>query len=414
MDIKLKCLGGGNEVGRSAFVVKAKERILLDYGVKLHTKDRIPEYPLKESVDYAVISHAHLDHIGALPSLFVGNKVEWYSTPPTYEIGEIMWEDSIKLAKINKHRIPFSKYEVNKAYKSWNPLIYGVRQELGNFEIELSDASHIAGSSMVSLYIKDKKILYTGDFKMEKTEMHDGAKYEKADVLIIEGTYWDQDHPKREEIEKELIERIRLTIENGGNVLLPSFALGRTQEMIKVIRKYEKEIPVYVDGMGKRITRTYLKYPGFFRDFVGFERAVKSVRFVEKHTQREKALREPSVIISTAGMLEGGPAMYYLTRLNPNSEVIITGYCVEETNGRRLLEKGQVEIDGYELDIDLEVRQLDFSAHAGRGELLKFIEKSCAEKVIIVHSENSEGFVQELKQKGFDAKSISVGEEISI
>ncbi len=413
--MKLTSLGAGNEVGRSAFVVEDKSRILLDYGVKIFTRGNPPQYPLNPGkIDAAIISHAHLDHIGYLPALYKERKVPWYSTPITYDIGEVMWYDSIKIAKINNEKVPFNGYDIKKAYKNWNPLVYGMEDEIKEFVVKFYDASHIAGSAMIELYNKEKRILYTGDLKMSPTEMHSGAKEVETDVLIIEGTYYYKDHPPRKEVEKQLMEEIKETIEEGGSVLLPSFALGRTQELLKVVRKYDKDVPVYIDGMGKRITKIYLKFPGYYSDFKGFEKAVQSVKFVETPKQREKALREPSVIISTAGMLEGGPALYYITRLNPKSKIILTGYCVEGTNGRNLLEKQEIEVDGYKLAVDIPVKFIDFSAHCGREEVIRFAEKSNAEKIIIVHSDNGKGFGEELKEKGFDAYGITTGETIEI
>ncbi len=413
--MKIKSLGAGNEVGRSGFVIEEKQRILLDYGIKAFTRERRSEYPLDPGhIDTAIISHSHLDHVGYVPALFKKRKVEWYSTPPTYEVGEVLWHDSIKLAKIRNEELPFTGFEIKKAYKSWNPIIYNVEQEVGNFHIKMYDAGHIIGSAMVEIMLKERKILYTGDYKLEDTEMHKGAKIRGTDVLITEATYWNRNHPPRKELEKKLIEEIKETYEEGGTTLLPAFALGRTQELIKVVRKYIKDIPVYIDGMGKKITRIYLKYPGFFREFDKFRKAVRNVNMVETIKQREKALKEPSIIISTAGMLEGGPALYYISRLNPQSKIILTGYCVEGTNGRKLLEESIIDLDGYKLHIDLPVKYLDFSAHAGRDEVLEFIKESNAEEIIIVHSDGAVEFAEELKENGFNAKGIKVGEEIEL
>ena len=263
---------------------------------------------------------------------------------------------------------------------------------------------------MVEIKGKDASILYTGDLKLVETAMHKGAKPRESDFLIIEGTYWDRNHPERKELEKIFYEEVKSTLEEGGTALVSAFALGRTQELIKVLRKFDKHIPIYVDGMGVKISKIYLKYPGFIKDFVGFEKAMKTVELIEHPKQREKALKSPSVIITTAGMLEGGPVLHYITRINKKSKIFITGYCVEGTNGDKLLKKGVVEIDGYELSIDVPVHYMDFSAHAGREELLEFIEKSNPEKIMVVHSDNTKAFAEELKEKGFDAFSLKLGE----
>ncbi len=410
--MKITCLGGGREVGRSAFLVEDKTRILLDYGVKLFGGREGISYPaLPYDLDFAVISHPHLDHIGHLPYLYKEFSFEWYSLAPCFDIGEVLWRDSIKIAKLEGEKPPFSTMQINKAFKNWNPLLYETSTYLGNFELRLYDAGHIIGSSLILLESKNR-LVYTGDFKMEETLMHKGAKPIESDILIIEGTYWDKNHPPREELINKLKEKAREVVENGGNLLLPSFALGRTQELIMAFKDFD--YPVFVDGMGVEISRRYLKFPGFFKDFMEFEKAFKQMNIIDHPKKRARVLKEPSIIIATAGMLDGGPSLNYLPKLNEKSEIILTGYCAEGTNGRKLLEKGVVEIDGYEIKVKNKVHYFDLSAHAGRDEILEFIEKSNAEEVVIVHCEKAEEFEKELKERGFSAHAIKNMETLEL
>ncbi|MEM4194972.1 MAG: MBL fold metallo-hydrolase [Candidatus Anstonellales archaeon] len=417
--MKLYSLGAAGEVGRSAFFLEGEETTLLfDYGVKVFTKEEKPAYPapLPRVPDGVFITHAHLDHSGYLPRLFDEEKVRWYATPPTVDIAEILWNDSLKLAKLKGHDFPYKKTSIEKAKNYWIPAIHGQILRVGEFSIKIMDAGHLAGATMLRVESKGKSVLYTGDFKIEETELHKGAKIpEDADVLIIESTYYDREHPNRKELEKQLMQEIWETIENGGNVLLPAFAVGRTQEIIRIIRKYEKEIPVYVDGMGTSVNKVYLKYPGYIKDFPGFEKSIESVNMVASARERGKATKHPSIIVATAGMLEGGPALGYLKSLLPNSKIIFTGYSVEGTNGWRLLNYGKIKVDEYELDVGLPAEYLDFSAHAGREDLYKMIRSINPELVVCVHGDAPENFAKEIEEKeGIKAVAPKFGEVLSL
>lgn len=417
--MKLYPLGAAGEVGRSAFFLEGETtNLLLDYGVKVFTKEEKPAYPapLPRMPDAVFISHAHLDHSGYLPSLFDSGKVRWYATPPTVDIAEILWNDSLKLAKLKGHDFPYKKSSVEKAKNNWIPAIHNQIIRVGEFSVKIVDAGHLAGAMMLRMEGKGKSVVYTGDFKLEETELHKGAKIpERTDVLIIESTYYNREHPDRKETEKQLMQEIWETIENGGNVLLPAFAVGRTQEIVRVIRKYEKEIPVYVDGMGTTVNKVYLKYPGYIRDFPGFEKAIESVNMVGNARERGRVTRKPSIIVATAGMLEGGPSLGYLKSLLPNSKVIFTGYSVEGTNGWRLLHHGKIKVDTYELDVGLPAEYLDFSAHAGREDLYKMIKGINPELVVCVHGDEPDKFAKEIEEKeGIKAVAPKFGEVLSL
>jgi putative mRNA 3-end processing factor len=298
----------------------------------------------------------------------------------------------------------------------WHPILYN--QEVYNQGIKFSfhDAGHILGSSTIRMDFGEKKVIYSGDYKGSATALHEPLKHPgEADVVITEGTYSLKDHQPRREAEQMLMDHIHETLDNGGNVLIPAFAIGRTQEMITIIKRYDKNIPVYVDGMGKQITKIYDKYPNYLRDFESFASAVDQCKIVENGRMRKKASNQGNVIVSTAGMMEGGPALQYLSQMPPNSKVILTGYQVEGTNGRYLLDDGKIKNDmgtGF-LNVDIEVEYLDFSAHAGKSELVDFVKRANPQKVVVVHSDHAKEFAQSLKdEEGMDAVSIKTGEVI--
>ncbi len=414
MEFFLDCLGASREVGRSAFLLNTDKKIMLDYGMKIFDDSGIPKFPMKTNVnpDFAILSHAHLDHSGCIPKLYTqNNRIRWYATPPTVEICEVLWKDSMK---IMGEGLPYQLSHFKNALKYWSPLLYNKKIQIGETSIELLDAGHISGAAMVLLEYKGKRILYTGDFKEEQTFMHQGARTVKdIDILITESTYASREHPPRKKIEKKLMSEIFQTIDNRGNVLLPSFALGRTQELIALIRHYDSDVPVFVDGMGREITKIYLKHPGYIRDAKAFRKAVRNVNIVESIADKKMATRKPSVIISSAGMLNGGPMLNYIMHANSRSKMIFTGYCVEDTNGWLLQNKGYIIRDEQELMIDLPHEYLDFSAHVGRSGLLKFIEHANPEKIIAVHGDKTDEFVADLKEgRGYDAVAPLPGERI--
>ena len=413
--MELECLGASEEVGRSAFMLHTDKKMYLDYGIKIFDKSGEAKFPIESSerADLAIISHAHLDHSGCVPSLYRDSRIKWYGTPPTKDICEILWQDSMK---IMGDGLPYRLPHFKKALKHWTPLLYGQNIQTGETSIMLHDARHISGAAMVEVEYRNKKVLYTGDFKCEETYMHRGARYiEDVDMLVIESTYANREHPERKKLERTFMEHIYETIEKGGNVLLPSFALGRTQELIAAVRHHNKDIPVFVDGMGRAITETYLRYPKYLKDPKSFRRAVNSVNMVQGIPDKKAATREPSIIITSAGMMNGGPILNYLYHVNNKSKLIFTGYCVEETNGWYLQNKGYIIKDEQELHVDLPWEYLDFSAHAGRKDLLNFIKHANPEKIVLVHGDRPQEFADDLVENfGYDAVAAKLGDKIKI
>ncbi len=174
--MNLHCLGASGEVGRSAFVLQTDRRVLLDYGVKVFTDKGKPSYPLpleNVKLDAAFISHAHLDHSGFVPNIYSFSKIPWYGTPPTYDIADLLWKDSMK---IQGDELPWSNAHYKKALKFWHPLMYNHAVGVGETNFEFRDAGHIIGSSMIHIGYNGKKVLYSGDFKSEKSRL--GIEFE--------------------------------------------------------------------------------------------------------------------------------------------------------------------------------------------------------------------------------------------
>ena len=421
-EISFTALGGCKEVGRSSFLLDFGEKIVLDRGVKLGPDGTDYPLPVETNLDAVVISHAHLDHSGALPDLFVNSHILSYMTAPTLETSKILWFDTLKIAGLESQDISFSKEEIEDASKYTFPVEYKRLLHITkNCSMQFLDAGHILGSAMPLLSIEDKSFLYTGDFKVEETRLFKGADLNagKVDYLAIESTYGDRNHPPRKECEKLFVEEVQDTLDKGGTALVPAFAVGRSQEIVDVLHEYNINAPIYLDGMGQKVARLMLKFPKFLKNPRFLKKALDRTNWVRNNGDRKKALRGPSVIVTTAGMLQGGPALNYLKAMSKDekSNVFLTGFQVEGTPGKMLIETNKIEIDGKLYEVKGKVEKFDFSAHASQREMMKAISKWQPEKILLVHGdiEVIQSFKQVIKQEtGIEAIIPSAGEKISL
>ena len=218
-----------------------------------------------------------------------------------------------------------------------------------------------------------------------------------CDVLCMEGTYAGREHPKkREDLEKDFLDKIDSVISRGGLVILPAFAVSRSQELALILRN--SGYNVWYDGMGRKVSKIYLKYPKYLRSIKDLKAALDRINFVHSDHGRKLAL-ESEVIITSSGMMDGGPVLGYLNKLknDKKSAVILTGYQVENTNSRLLVEKGKIDFYGVIEDIECEVQYYDFSGHAGHSDLIQFAEKCNPKKIILMHSNDRKSLVEPLK-----------------
>ncbi len=421
---KLSILGSGREVGKSELLFDSDKRILLDCGIKVKdpetTVTGFP--PIPKAVDCIIIAHAHLDHSAFFPAVVKKRDCAVYGTPPTCAISELLIKDAKKI----EPNLPFDPADIKYAFKKFIAIPYGVEQDIGGIKFKFHNSGHIPGSSIVEVNSKGKKIVYTSDFKIEETRLMKGSEVtENVDTLIIETTYATRELPNRKDAEKKMLKDIQDTINKGGNVLMPAFAVGRTQEIALILYHYDIELPVFVDGMSTKASDIFLNYPKYVKNDILFREAIGRLRIVGK--EKSKAMREPSIIIATAGMLEGGPAISYLLALDKEyketgkqSKVIFTGYSVEGTNSWLLQNKGMIHLKKKKgkkirpIDINLPNDLYHLSAHASREDILKFIEKSNPEKIICVHGDETEKFAAELKEKGYDAFGPKNGDVIEL
>ena len=412
--MQITFLGAAQEVGRSCVFLSGEEKVMIDCGLKIHTDQTMPLAP-PAAPDFVVASHAHLDHTGFLPSLYMKGSPELICTPPTLALGQIIIEDSIRIMA-KRGEYPFKANNVKRMVRSTTHLGFRKRHEIGEAGVTLHNAGHIPGASMVEVEMDGKRVAYSGDFKGEETKTTFAAEPppKGPDALMIESTYSDRDHPPRKELEIELGKQMTETLEAGGTVLFPAFAIGRTQELVRIVRSVNRDVEIFVDGMGWRVSEDLARYSAYTKDFRRFRQDMQTCTPIMYRSERKKVFRKPCVVIATAGMLQGGPALSYLLQMEQNSRAIFTGYCVEDTNGYNLLNKGFVEYDGVKIRPKAQHSYLDFSAHAGRKELFELCEKLQPGRVFCMHGDNCPGFAEDLKLEGFDAYAPAMGETVEI
>jgi predicted metal-dependent RNase len=390
-----------------------KTKILLDAGIKL---GEIEEHPMiKDSelntIDGIFISHAHLDHIGYLPHVYSsGYKGTIYTTKPTMELTNVLISDYMRISDPKD----VTKDGLARLQKSYKVCEFRQDVKVKDLTLRFIPSGHIVGSSMISVSDGKSTIIYSGDLNLSKTKLLEGAdtKNLAAKALIIESTYGARKDifPKEGVVAQHALKSIKETLSLGGKIIIPSFAVGRAQEILLMLDDYMNsgllpKVPIYVDGMINKAMRIHrhnviycrkeLQSRILMSDYDPF----KSDNFVpvESKQQRSKVVNEDSssIIVTTSGMLTGGPVIYYLSKLAGNStnKIILVGYQAEGTPGRALqegvkrlrLDKGRITVD-----IRATVDSEHLSAHADRPQLEMMIKKVNGLKTLfIMHGEKS-------------------------
>ena len=421
MDVKV--LGAANEVGRSGFLVDCDgTNLLLDYGVLFGKRGTPPDYPLHvkpKDVDSIIITHAHLDHSGNVPSMFVSGQTNVYATGPTLDLSQLLIEDMLKIEK-NFH--PFDIPEVNNMLKNSKEINYKEKITRGNATFELRESGHVIGGSTVLVESNKKKLFYTGDIHVKGSRMLREADLDigEIDMLITESTYSQTDQLPRRESEEGLIEFANEVMDRKGTLFIPSFSVERSQEIACVLKNANFKHKVIMDGMALKVNEIMFRYPQFLRDSKVFADAINHSVAIRNQDERKKALEEPCVVISPAGMLVGGNAVYYLQKLafDDRNGIALVSYQGEGTPGRKLLETGKVSTRGKDLKVEAQVKQFEFSGHSDRTELFELMKKIEGNpKVLTVHGDRDScvKFAEEItEQFGFEAHAPQVDEVVTV
>ena len=418
--MKVSILGGGNEVGASCLHIEiAGTKLLIDAGMRMHGDNPLPALGMLEELgdpDVILVTHAHADHIGALPiihSLYPNCPV--YATPPTVDLMKIMMKDAYKILEQRCRETntlpPYTEEQVNNLLQSL--LLYPANGELkvGNVSIKSYRAGHILGAVMFLIEGDGEKLFVTGDLSFKAGRTIHGAEVPhgiQPDVMIMESTYGNRTHSDRNSEENRLAKDVAEVIANGGFALIPAFALGRAQEILLILQDYMDkglipEFPIYVDGLVTPISKIYKQYPHFLKGPVAYRIKNNGDAFLTEGRckavqpkEREAVLRgKPGCIIASSGMLIGGASSWYAEKLvlNEKNAIFITGYQDEESPGKKLLNIAdglvdEIELNGSSYHVKCRVGKYGLSAHADASEMNRFVQTLQPTYTLLVHGDD--------------------------
>lgn len=427
-EVLIFCLGGVKQVGRSCFIVVTSEsKIMLDCGINPGENNSINAYPRidwfnfrLEDLDAVVISHAHIDHQGFLPTLFkYGYNGPVYCTEPTLPLMSLLQMDSVKVAQNNGVYCPYEIRDINEVIKHTIPLPYGKPTDISpDITITMNNAGHIMGSATVHMNVSGvHNILYSGDYKYAKTQLLDSAisTYPRVETLITESTYGGSTDimPEQYTVYNNFTESINRTLTTGGKVLIPVPAVGRAQEIMLVIDKEMREgrlveSPIYIEGMISEASGIHMSYAHYLGQEV--RRSVaqginpfQSEYFtvVNGYGKRDEVLSDqnPAIIMATSGMLEGGPSVEYFKEIatSVNNKIIFVSYQINGTLGRRVLDGTTNEVTMMDklgkvkvIPLRCQTQKIDgFSGHSDFNQILSFVSRVKPKRVLVNHGERT-------------------------
>lgn len=426
--VRITTLGCCREVGRASFILSTPEtKVLIDCGDKPGSDDapylQVPEANPLNSLDAVVLTHAHLDHSALIPLLFkYGYDGPIYTTEPTRDLMGLLQLDYLDVAAKEGRTPPYESEMVREAVKHTIPVEYGDVTDIApDVKLTLHNAGHILGSAVSHFHIGDGlyNVAFSGDIHYDDTRLFNGAvnEFPRVETLVMESTYGGRNDYQTDQADSEehLIDVINETADRGGKILMPAFAVGRSQEIMLVLEEAMRngkipEMPVHLDGMIWEATAIHSTYPEYLRDdlrdriFHDDENPFLAPQFNhidEGDDEREEiAAGDPAIILSTSGMVTGGPIMSWLSHLgdDPDTTMTFVGYQAQGTLGQRI-QNGRREIrmnggrgrpDSLTLDFDVETVD-GFSGHADRQGLENFVKtmNPRPEKVLCVHGDES-------------------------
>ncbi|MFJ2033747.1 MBL fold metallo-hydrolase [Streptosporangium sp. NPDC087985] len=407
-------LGGATEIGGSCVLIEVGgTRLLVDAGLRPGDPAQPPrdiDQALTGPIDAVVVTHAHTDHCGYVPALVERiPHLRVIATPATVQLMPAMWTDSAKLMGRRQRTYRewglsgealYQRDAVEAAVQRCEEVPYGVRRRIGDITLELFPAGHILGAAGVVIQAGDQRVVVTGDISGFRQESVDGYEIpdaaREADLLVMESTCCAEIHDARETRVNDLVRSVEDVYSAGGRVLIPAFALGRAQELALIMRSRLPHVPVLLDGMAADITSSF--------ESITADRG-SPLRIVGGNVSRANRPDDldqftSGVVITTSGMLTGGPAVQWAARILPeaNSALFLSGYQDEESGGARLLKLAEehashlpIDDHGVERRIPLRARieMMRLSAHADKRGLLEIADEVAAQQVMLVHGISS-------------------------
>ena len=429
-DVRMTVLGGAQEVGRSAFLVKTRESsVLLDCGINPGSQRPFEAFPRFDSpefqidqLDAVVITHAHLDHCGLTPFLYkYGYDGPVYCSAPTSNLMTMLQLDYLDVASKQGVTPRYDQKDVRECVLHTIPLRFGVVTDIApDIRLTLHNSGHILGAAMAHLHIGEglHNIVYTSDYKFGRTMLLEAAatEFPRIETVITESTYGGPDDfmPSRIEAEESLTRVINETLERKGKVLIPVPAVGRAQEIMLIIDGYMKrglmkEAPVFIEGMISEATAIHTAYPEYLGREVRHSILHEEVNpfqsdyftIVEHPSIRQGIIEgEPCVVLATSGMLEGGPVIEYFKNWagDERNTIIFVSYQIEGTMGKRV-QKGVSEVtmmdnEGKMAVVPVKMQTVSiegFSGHSDRRQLINYLThlKPKPERIFVCHGEKS-------------------------
>lgn len=426
--MKIHFLGGADEVGASCLLVElGGQNILIDAGIRVSPKARdglsgelLPDLSILEQrkPHAVIITHAHADHIGAIPQVISAMPtIPVYATPATISLMSVMFRDALRIMDSRMEaegELPtYDALQVQQVEYALRPVHF--KQEFsinGAVNVTFYRAGHIPGAVSVFLQADEGTILVSGDLSFSAMRATPIAEIPpvRPDVLVLETTYGGKLHANRMAEEQRLIDAISEIVEQGGRVLIPAFALGRAQEVALILdsaiaNKKLAPIPVYLDGMTRSITQVFERFPDYLskglqkhlEDNLTLFRS-KYMHYIRSKQERDDlaAKQYPCVIIASSGMMTGGASPVYGQHIvkEKESAIFITGYQDEEAPGRALQnlaahETNTIMLLGKRLEVECKIDTYSLSAHADENELTQYAAQLEPKMVCLVHGEKT-------------------------
>jgi len=482
--LKIQSFGAAKTVTGSCHIVEENGvKVMIDCGLFQGKDEENKNSELgfnPADIDYLILTHAHLDHCGRIPMLIKGGfKGKIYCTKPTFQLARLIMLDTAKImledykhdlkkklrynpekrtsshassslsstsslthSSVSSSALLYNELDVFESLDRFNPVLtYNtpfIIDEKHNIKAEIKDAGHILGSSFVKLMFSDSSVIFSGDLGNKNKPIVNNFSYpDEADAVYIETTYGDRLHKSFDDSKTELLNIIETTFKNGGNVLIPSYAMERTQDILYILKGFYKngKLPkckIFLDSpLAINITDIFLKNPEYFRkdELQVFQKDnpfeipyLTETREVEESKEINK-FTEGAIIIAGSGMLTGGRMLHHLKHnlWRKENSIIFIGYQARGTLGRRIVEGDKtIKVFGEHIDVNASVHTINgFSSHADQNELIEWLsalKNQSKTKICLIHGDEDKMdiFKEKITPLGFNAYIPSYAEEIEI